>query len=672
VVDVWEMSSETCGASSSHSTTVVEPNQPTQFRFPQREFGKSSVVLRSFQPQWFKRWPWLHYKEEGDLAFCFTCMTAFRNKHLHAVSNKEQSFISTGFSNWKDASKKFSKHQDSHCHKEAVLKTTATVNVSEILSSALAKEHLERRKCFLKVLSSVRFLSRQGLALRGDGDESDSNFMQLINLRSEDDERILDWVKKKTDKYTSPEMQNEMIKVMGLSILRKIASNIRNSPFYTIMVDETADMANIEQVVVCLRWVNEIFEVHEEFVGLYQVEAIHSEKIFEVITDVMLRLNLCMSKIRGQCYDGASVMTGVKSGVVARLNAAEPRAVFTHCYGHALNLACADTFRKCKLMQDALDTTHEITKLIKKSPRRDGIFKRLKEEMASDCCGIRVLCPTRWTVKAEALNSILNNFKVLLELWDESLDVVKDSDMKARIQGVAAQMRKFEFLFGVSLGFLILRHTDNLSKTLQRADMSAAEGQEVVSLTLATLKSVRNDSSFDLFWKRTCTAGEKLDINDPTLPRRRKIPRRLDDGSEQSFPETVEQHYRIVYFEALDLIIACVSNRFDQPGYKTYSNVQNLLLKAAKCEDYSEELQFVQSFYGSDFDSVLLPTHLEIFSNVFHESRKVSFSDILAFFRNGSSQIHLIPQVGKLLMLMLVMPATNAQSERDHLVLYDE
>ena len=35
----------------SHSTAVAEQNQPTQFHFPQREFGKSSVVLRSFQPQ---------------------------------------------------------------------------------------------------------------------------------------------------------------------------------------------------------------------------------------------------------------------------------------------------------------------------------------------------------------------------------------------------------------------------------------------------------------------------------------------------------------------------------------------------------------------------------------------------------------------------------------------
>ena len=98
------------------------------------------------------------------------------------------------------------------------------------------------------------------------------------------------------------------------------------------------------------------------------------------------------------------------------------------------------------------------------------MFKQLKEEMACDRSGIRVLFPTRWTVKAEALNSIIKTFTVLLELWDESLDVVKDSNTKAGIQGVAAQIRKFEFFFGVSLGFLILRHTDNLSKTLQRAD----------------------------------------------------------------------------------------------------------------------------------------------------------------------------------------------------------
>ena len=119
-------------------------------------------------------------------------------------------------------------------------------------------------------------------------------------------------------------------------------------------------------------------------------------------------------------------------------------------------------------MQDALDTTHEITKLINKSPARDAIFKRLKEEMGSDSPGIRVLCPTRWTVRAEALKSILDNFNVLLEHWAESLERVKDMEMKARIQGVSAQMMRFDYIFGVSLGLLSYDTLTTLVKQCRR------------------------------------------------------------------------------------------------------------------------------------------------------------------------------------------------------------
>ena len=70
------------------------------------------------------------------------------------------------------------------------------------------------------------------------------------------------------------------------------------------------------QVVVCLRWVSESFEVREDFVGLYEVDSTEADKIFAAIKDVFLCLNLAISKVRGQCYDGAAAMSGTKSGVV--------------------------------------------------------------------------------------------------------------------------------------------------------------------------------------------------------------------------------------------------------------------------------------------------------------------------------------------------------------------
>ena len=74
--------------------------------------------------------------------------------------------------------------------------------------------------------------------------------------------------------------------------------------------------------------------------------------------------------------------------------------------------------------------------------------------------------------------------------------------MKARIQGISSQMTTFPFLFNLLLSEIILRHTDKLSQTLQKPEMSSVEGHEIAMLTVKTLKNMRSDKDFDLFWKK--------------------------------------------------------------------------------------------------------------------------------------------------------------------------
>ena len=64
------------------------------------------------------------------------------------------------------------------------------------------------------------------------------------------------------------------------------------------------------------------------------------------------------------------------------------------------------------------------------------------------------------------MQSVLDNYEILLNFLEESLEPSPDSETRARIVGVEAQMAKFDFLFGASLGALMLTHSDNLSKTL--------------------------------------------------------------------------------------------------------------------------------------------------------------------------------------------------------------
>ena len=49
---------------------------------------------------------------------------------------------------------------------------------------------------------------------------------------------------------------------------------------------------------------------------------------------------------------------------------------------------------------------------------------------------------------------------------------------------------------GIMLGELILNHTDNLSRTLQKTNIFAAQGQSVVQLTVTTLQMIKVLSCF--------------------------------------------------------------------------------------------------------------------------------------------------------------------------------
>ena len=89
-------------------------------------------------------------------------------------------------------------------------------------------------------------------------------------------------------------------------------------------------------------------------------------------------------------------------------------------------------------------------------------------------------------------------------------------------------MNTFTFFFGAYLGELVLRHTDNLSnlKALQDKTRSAAEGQQIAAMVVRTLLTLRSDNSFDL---KVMKQAELLEL-EPHLPRRRKAPRRYEDG----------------------------------------------------------------------------------------------------------------------------------------------
>ena len=127
-------------------------------------------------------------------------------------------------------------------------------------------------------------------------------------------------------------------------------------------------------------------------------------------------MNLTLKNCRRLCYDDANNMSGAKSRLATQIKVEEPRAIFSHCCGHSLQQAVGDIIKEVKNLKDTPNTTSEISKLLKFSPKREALFKKFKEDFAPEFPGFRTLCPTKWTVRGGSLQGVIDNWNVLQEL----------------------------------------------------------------------------------------------------------------------------------------------------------------------------------------------------------------------------------------------------------------
>ena len=110
--------------------------------------------------------------------------------------------------------------------------------------------------------------------------------------------------------------QNKILQIMALKVLRGTASDIAESAYYSFMADESTDASNIEQLVICMCWVDKEMTVCEEYICLMPVTRTNANTIVIYIKDVLLCMNHRIQDARGQCFDGCSTITGNKNGLL--------------------------------------------------------------------------------------------------------------------------------------------------------------------------------------------------------------------------------------------------------------------------------------------------------------------------------------------------------------------
>ena len=132
-------------------------------------------------------------------------------------------------------------------------------------------------------------------------------------------------------------------------------------------------------------------------------------------------------------------------------------------------------------------------------------------------------------------------------------------------------------------------------------------------------------------------------------------------------PENVEEEYQRQYYAALNSVITCIKELFEQKDYEMYATLEQLLIKAIISELFEEELQKVLGFYHDDFNDDILREQLRTLPAVIGQEEESvnTFHDIRTLVKHIKKPIrNLISEVVKMIRLVIVMPATYAVSER--------
>ena len=103
-----------------------------------------------------------------------------------------------------------------------------------------------------------------------------------------------------------------------------------------------------------MKWVNNNLIAHEEFIGMYHICVTKGDTIVRVIKDSMLRLNLKLSDVQGQCFDGTAAMAEKKIWNDHANEVTERENSFYSCYGQTPKLAIGDAIKSIQVLDETI------------------------------------------------------------------------------------------------------------------------------------------------------------------------------------------------------------------------------------------------------------------------------------------------------------------------------
>lgn len=257
--------------------------------------------------------------------------------------------------------------------------------------------------------------------------------------------------------YLSHQIQNQMIDTIGTAISEEIVRRLKEAEFFAVIVDETPDTSHKEQLSITVRYVRG-GDVEERLLALRIVDQTSSEVLFETLCAVLRFHSIDVTNLRGQCYDGASNVAGIRTGLQARIKEISPSALFVHCYAHVLNLVIVDAMTSNTTARDFFGTLQNLYVFIQTCTKRHAVYTEQQAEIHANSRSaksfqvrtLKSLCETRWACRADAINTFNATMEAIVRTLKHILETETKAKIAAEAKGLLANI-DFEFVLALKV-----------------------------------------------------------------------------------------------------------------------------------------------------------------------------------------------------------------------------
>ncbi|XP_050545738.1 zinc finger MYM-type protein 1-like isoform X3 [Daktulosphaira vitifoliae] len=360
-------------------------------------------------------------------------------------------------------------------------------NILQKLDSARSIQIDQNRKRLIPIIQTIILCGRQGeISLRGTDDYgplslnnsephyNDGNFRALLRMRiSCRDKNLTHHIdnQKLNATYISPIIQNNFVNICGKIIQDQLAYKINQAKCFSVLVDETTDISRIEQLSLCIRYLESNLNVEkdqtinyvvkEDFLQFVPVHSTTGQNLATVILDNLKNLGINCDYLLGQGYDGAVAMSGNFKGVQSIIIKTHPAALYVHCSIHSLNLALAHS-SNTRHIRNCIGTIKAVGNFIKISATRTELLKnKIKEFLPlTKWTKLTSMCETRWVENHDGMLRFSEIFKPIVITLEE-LQLFTDIETSSKALQLYKCITTSEFIISLTTAttsFLLLCH----------------------------------------------------------------------------------------------------------------------------------------------------------------------------------------------------------------------